>query len=56
MPMFSSVEVLYSKNAHTFNWRAFLRKFHLILSFWFLGMMLLLNQVPSFIFSTSYDL
>ena len=42
------------QNAHTFKWRAFLRKFHLILSFWFLGMILILNQVPSF--TTSYDL
>ena len=36
------------QNAHTFNWKAFLRKFHLILFFWFIGMVLILNQVPSF--------
>ena len=36
------------QNAHTFYWKAFLRKFHLILFFWFMGMVLILNQVPSF--------
>ena len=56
MPLFSGVEAIHSKNVHTFNWRAFPRKFHLILSFPFLGMMLILNQVTSFTFLTNYDL